>query len=211
MKLKKLIVTYILLITIGANITVYGNQTSANELGGSSVIPEDAIRLRILANSDSEQDQIVKRQIRDKVNAEISEWVEDLTSFEDAKDIISQRIKKIEEIVDATLAAEGVSQTYTVQFSRVEFPTKLYGSYIYPAGTYDAVLITLGEGQGANWWCVLFPPLCFLDFSNSEAVKKDEDKTTEAEKAEIEESDKENEEDKVVVRFFLIELIAKLF
>jgi stage II sporulation protein R len=59
-----------------------------------------------------------------------------------------------------------------VDFGQAEFPTKLYGQYLYPAGEYEAVIITLGEGDGANWWCVLFPPLCFLDFSNGTAVSQ---------------------------------------
>ena len=66
---------------------------------------------------------------------------------------------------------ENVRQSVSVRFDRVSFPTKLYGNMVYPAGEYEAVLITLGKGEGANCWCVLFPPLCFLDFSNGEAVK----------------------------------------
>ena len=62
-----------------------------------------------------------------------------------------------------------------MKFSKnVKFPTKVYGNFIYPAGEYEAVLITIGEGEGANWWCVLFPPMCFLDFSSGTAVRKEE-------------------------------------
>ena len=60
-----------------------------------------------------------------------------------------------------------------MEFGKVQFPTKLYGEFLYPAGEYQAILITLGEGTGANWWCVLYPPLCFLDFSNGVAVQSD--------------------------------------
>ena len=64
------------------------------------------------------------------------------------------------------------NQSVNVDFGQAEFPTKLYGQYLYPAGDYEAMIITLGEGEGANWWCVLFPPLCFLDFSNGTAVSQ---------------------------------------
>ena len=65
---------------------------------------------------------------------------------------------------------QGLQQTVKVEFGKAEFPTKLYGQFLYPAGEYEAIVITLGEGKGANWWCVLFPPLCFLDFSSGTAV-----------------------------------------
>ena len=77
-------------------------------------------------------------------------------------------------------------QDVQVELGKVEFPTKLYGQFLYPAGQYEAVLITLGEGTGANWWCVLFPPLCFLDFSNGVAVSEgfDEEEEKKAEEQE---------------------------
>ena len=83
------------------------------------------------------------------------------------------------------LDEENKQQSYSVDFDNVSFPTKLYGNFIYPAGEYEAILISLGEAKGANWWCVLFPPLCFLDFSNSEAVQAaepEDSKTNDKEK-----------------------------
>ncbi|RWZ59144.1 stage II sporulation protein R [Halobacillus fulvus] len=166
------------------------------------VIPDEAIRLRILADSNAEQDQKVKRLIRDEVNAEITEWVEDLTSIEAARALIRKRLPELEAIVAQTLEVQSIDQTYTVDYdSSVSFPTKLYGSYLYPAGEYEAILITLGEGEGDNWWCVLFPPLCFLDFSNGTSVAAEE--TAEAEpKPEQEEQE---------VEFFLVKIWNSIF
>ncbi len=138
----------------------------------TEMIPDEAIRLRILANSDLEADQAVKRLIRDEVNKEITLWVEDLTSLDEARAIISSNIPKIEEIAERIIAEKGLDQAVSVKFGKAEFPTKLYGQYLYPAGEYEAIVVTLGEGEGANWWCVLFPPLCFLDFSNGTAVSQ---------------------------------------
>ncbi|MBW8349992.1 stage II sporulation protein R [Bacillus sp. IITD106] len=212
------------------------------------VIPGEAIRLRILANSDGEKDQEVKRAIRDAVNAEITNWVQDLTSIDAARTTITSRLDYVEEIAKKELAARNLDYSVKVEFGNVQFPTKLYGQYLYPAGTYEAILITLGEGKGANWWCVLFPPLCFLDFSNSLAVSPgfeeedndenqseasreekilpSEEKIPEAKSKdvgdksvdkELQELDKQaptfikEEENKVEVKFFVVELFNKLF
>lgn len=135
------------------------------------VSADDAIRLRILANSDSIADQALKREIRDEVNAAIGEWIGEMATMEEAAAEIALRVPELEAIVAEQLAAKGIDQNYSVAFDKeVSFPTKLYGNMVYPAGLYHAVLITLGEGQGENWWCVLFPPLCFLDMDNGEAT-----------------------------------------
>ena len=96
----------------------------------------------------------------------------ELTSLEDAREVIVSHLDEIQATAEAIIAKEGLNQTVKVEFGQAEFPTKLYGQYLYPAGDYEAVIITLGEGDGANWWCVLFPPLCFLDFSNGTAVSQ---------------------------------------
>ena len=165
------------------------------------VSKEDAIRLRILANSDAIGDQALKRDIRDQVNAAITTWVTDISNLEEAKTTIKENIPLIEEIVAAELKKLELDQTYEVRFSEVQFPTKLYGNLVYPAGLYDAVVITLGEGKGENWWCVLFPPLCFLDMANGEAV---ESSTTSTTNVETEASDE------IEVSFFVVELFENL-
>ena len=164
------------------------------------VIPDDAIRLRILANSDTEVDQDLKRLVRDRVNEQITVWVQDIDEIEEARALIQKRIPDIEAIIAQVLKEENANNEFEVEYGKnISFPTKLYGSYLYPAGEYEAVLITLGEGKGANWWCVLFPPLCFLDFSNGTSVAAAD--TDEFERDELE----EEEEEPVKVKFFLFE------
>ncbi|WP_191559965.1 stage II sporulation protein R [Metabacillus idriensis] len=221
MKKQQMAFIYILLLLLGALVNVYKEplMTSAQQNTEPVVIPEEAIRLRILANSDSEQDQALKRKIRDEVNKEITVWVEKLTSIEAARELIQSRLPEIEKIVQSVLAKENQEQKFSVDFDNVSFPTKMYGSYIYPAGEYEAILITLGEGKGANWWCVLFPPLCFLDFSNGQAVQaaelEEEDKSTSAKKTSEELSalivDEEEDKEEVEVKFFLVEWFTNLF
>ncbi|EJS78721.1 stage II sporulation protein R [Bacillus cereus] len=172
--MKKQVIAYLLLLLIGAQLLVHFGYMKA-DAKGPSVIPKEAVRLRILANSDSDKDQALKRKVRDEVKAQIDGWVADLTSFEEARKVIQSHIPEIEKTVANTLKKEGSKETFQVKFSKnVKFPTKVYGNFIYPAGEYEAVLITIGEGEGANWWCVLFPPMCFLDFSSGTAVRKEE-------------------------------------
>ncbi|WP_100405727.1 stage II sporulation protein R [Bacillus solitudinis] len=168
------------------------------------VSQDDAIRLRILANSDSIKDQVLKREIRDEVNKAITKWVTDIADLEEAKVTIKNNLPRIETIVQEELAKQGLSQSFTVSFEDVQFPTKIYGNIVYPAGSYQAVLITLGEGNGENWWCVLFPPLCFLDMANGEAVEAEEVADEEPQQLATEQGEE------VEVKFFVVEFFSSL-
>lgn len=231
---------YIIILMIGTVATLYFPHEEQAKAEEAVVIPDEAIRLRILANSDSEEDQEIKREIRDAVNKEITLWVGELTSIDEARETITSNLQEIEAIVQNELAAKNINYSFQVDFDDVQFPTKLYGQYLYPAGIYEAILITLGEGEGENWWCVLFPPLCFLEFSNGLAVSpgfegdeeedilmndqaEDEiDPTEEVEQVkELEQVDHiedaptsayvADEEDEVEVKFFIKELFNQLF
>lgn len=175
------------------------------------VIPDEAIRLRILANSDRDEDQEVKRAVRDQVNETISAWVKNLTDVEAARQLIEAKIPTIHKIVGQTLKEHGVTDRYHVSYGEnIAFPAKLYGSYLYPPGEYEAVLITIGEGQGENWWCVLFPPLCFLDFENGTTVAEASAKEDSLEEHELEEDKEEDEkeDDSLNVKFFLFDFFG---
>lgn len=160
---------YLIILSLGTMLSLYMPKTEA-AAKESIVIPGEAIRLRILANSDFEEDQAIKRKVRDAVNAQITLWVQDLTSMEKARSVINAKLPEIQAISEQVVRDQGSDQSVKVEFGKVQFPTKLYGQFLYPAGEYQAILITLGSGKGANWWCVLYPPLCFLDFSNGVAV-----------------------------------------
>lgn len=182
MRGKLLVWGYLVVLSFAtiANLYMPKTEAAAKE---SIVIPGEAIRLRILANSDFEKDQQIKRKVRDAVNAQITFWIQDLTSMEQARKVMNERLPEIQAIAEKVVRSQGSTQSVKVEFGKVQFPTKLYGQFLYPAGKYQAILITLGEGEGANWWCVLYPPLCFLDFSNGVAVGEgfDERKTAAAE------------------------------
>lgn len=171
--------------------------TTSASLADYQVIPDEAIRLRILAESDAEEDQIVKRAVRDAVNDQITEWVITIDNIEEARALIQEKLPEIEHVVKDTLAQFDPLLDFQVAYDRsVQFPTKLYDTYLYPAGEYEAILITLGEGKGSNWWCVLFPPLCFLDFSAGTTVGDHE--------AEQHETEEESEQESTKVSFFFL-------
>lgn len=124
-------------------------------------IPQEAIRIRILAHSDSVQDQWIKKQVRDEIAAAFETWNEPHADIGEARRALHRRLPEFERIVGGLLTKYGFDYGYKVELGLVEFPAKTFDGRMYPAGHYEALLITLGEGRGENWWCVLFPPLCF--------------------------------------------------
>lgn len=178
----------------------------------ATAIPEQSIRLRILANSDAPGDQLVKREIRDAVVAQMGEWVAELEnpqSLDEARKVIREHLSEIENRVGEELASRGLNYEYQVELGSVPFPTKLYGGTVYPAGDYEAVRITLGEGKGQNWWCVLFPPLCFIDAGTGDALAKPS--TVSAAAAEPGDAEASVQGDTPEARFFLWDMAVKLW
>lgn len=215
-KSKMMICLYMFLLLCGAFANLGKEETATASANQPVVIPDEAIRLRILANSDRSADQDVKRSIRDEVNANMTEWVKNLTSIEEARRVIRSKLPEINRIAKAKLKEQHIEQSVSVSFQKASFPTKLYGNFVYPAGKYEAILITLGEGDGANWWCVLFPPLCFIDFSNGEAIASpegDEDNEVTAQQTDesVNEVVKEEKKEAGEVKFFLFEWVSSLF
>jgi stage II sporulation protein R len=204
--MKKLVFFITIILMIGTSLVAWSpidnSESEAMNLD-YEVIPDDAIRLRILANSDQDEDQAIKHEVRDRVNEVITEWVAHLTDIEEARRLIQDRLPEIDEVVAETLKEAGENKSYTVDYNNnVTFPMKLYGDFLYPPGEYEAILITIGEGDGSNWWCVLFPPLCFLDFSFGTSVDAEEEQ---AEETEVE---TETDEEETEVSFFLLEWLG---
>ncbi|MGM0883948.1 MAG: stage II sporulation protein R [Bacillota bacterium] len=142
-------------------------QMDAAVAGGQ--IPQEAIRLRILANSDNPADQVVKRLVRDEIVKAMNGWVTGPQTIEEARQTIIANMPEIERITAEVLRSRGFDYSSSAELGMVPFPTKMYGNQVYPAGDYEALRITLGEGGGQNWWCVLFPPLCFIDSASGQA------------------------------------------
>ena len=130
---------------------------------GESVeaIRENTVRLHIVATSDSPEDQALKLQVRDAVLARSDELFGDLEDKEEALDAIREKLPAIEEAAEAALRENGCQEPVRAGVTNLYFDIKRYGDRaILPAGEYDALQLVIGEGQGHNWWCVMFPPLC---------------------------------------------------
>lgn len=131
----------------------------------SSNLSDSVFRLHIIANSDSSADQELKLKVRDK----IIEYMNTLTSnSSDKKDVISMvnnHLDSFKEIALNTIKENGYNYDLNIEIGNFHFPTKSYGDISFPAGNYDALKIEIGDAIGQNWWCVLFPPLCFVNSS----------------------------------------------
>lgn len=121
---------------------------------------KNVVRLHVIANSDSEDDQQTKLAVRDAVLSEIGEITSGAESAEDAALMISENIKDIRALVDAALIGRGEGITSSVALSEEYYPEKSYGDVTLPAGKYTSLRIMLGRAEGRNWWCVLFPAVC---------------------------------------------------
>lgn len=132
---------------------------------GKQSIPENSIRLRIIANSNTEIDQAVKMEIRDQVIAHLNTKLQDVDNYESAQTVIYHEVENLNQIVNSVLTEHDIETTYYVDYGLSQFPTKVYDDQLYQAGQYESVYIVLGEGKGDNWWCVLFPPLCLVDIN----------------------------------------------
>lgn len=135
--------------------------------------PDQLIRFHVLANSDSEQDQALKRAVRDAILKEVSPKLAVSQSLAESRKVLQKLRPKMEEIARLVVKTWGKDYSVHTEYGHFSFPTKSYGSLVLPSGNYEALRVVIGEGQGSNWWCVLFPPLCFIDIEHSTAVQVD--------------------------------------
>ena len=130
------------------------------------------IRLHVIANSDSPEDQDLKLQVRDTIIGTLDREFEGVDDINISREFIKNNLKYIEEIARREIQKSGKNYSVTAMFDKFPFPVKTYGYVTLPAGEYEALRIIIGSGKGANWWCVLFPPLCFVDITHG--ITKDE-------------------------------------
>ena len=126
----------------------------------SHALHEELLRLHVVGASNSEEDQAVKLQVRDAVLASLEEGLRDMTDPQMAYDYVARMLPQVEEAANRCLAAAGFSETVQVSLTEEAFPTRDYDTFSLPAGVYQALRVVIGEGEGRNWWCVVFPQLC---------------------------------------------------
>lgn len=129
------------------------------------------IRIHVLANSDSQADQQLKLQVKDDVVRYLEPQLAQSHSIEESRQIIQNHLPQLEQTAKNTLQRLNSNYDVTLQYGHFYFPVKYYGGFSLPAGNYEALRILIGEGKGHNWWCVLFPPMCFTDSATSTSGK----------------------------------------
>ena len=129
----------------------------------SSNISSKVFRLHIVANSDSITDQILKLKVRDSILEYMNSLINSSMSKDDITKIAVQNIPKFKSIANDTINKNGYRYSVAVEVGSFFFPTKKYGNIYFPDGNYDSLNIKIGNASGHNWWCVMFPPLCFID------------------------------------------------
>ncbi len=154
-----LILTFLLILYTGICAISYAQTTSSD-------IAESVFRLHVIANSNSDEDQNLKYKVRDSLLKYMNNLCDNCSSKEEAIEIVTKHQEEFKNIALQTIHNEGYSYNVNIEIGNFEFPTKNYGDISLPAGFYDALKVEIGEAKGRNWWCVMFPSLCFVDISS---------------------------------------------
>lgn len=157
---------YFLRYLSGIIIMVLFVSTACWHFQHTPTLAESVLRLHVVANSDSPKDQQLKLEVKDQVVEMMQKEFADAGNVEEARTLAIKKIPRIRETAAAVIAARGLDYPVQVEVGEREFPTKSYGNIVLPQGNYQAVDVVIGAGQGKNWWCVLFPPLCLVSSSD---------------------------------------------
>lgn len=189
----------LVIITIIAAVLLLNFSINVN-----SSLSQGIVRLHVIANSDSDGDQLIKLKVRDAILARANA---DFTK----KSEVAAQLDSYKQIAEDVIEQCGCDYAVDVQYGNFKFPTKHYDNISLPAGNYDAVRVVIGEGKGQNWWCVLFPPLCFVDGTtdDSDAAKKMRSMLSSSE-YDIITAKSENGSVPVNIKFKIVEVYGKL-
>lgn len=169
-------ICFVLAVVLAALVTSAASQRAdaAEQTALQMHLAQEVLRFHVLANSDSEEDQELKLQVRDAVLAYMEENMPEEDSADAVKEWVRAHIDEIEDVSRSVIAEAGADYPVCAAVTTCWFPDKSYGDVTFPAGNYEALRIEIGEAKGHNWWCVLYPGLCFMDTVN--AVVPDEGK-----------------------------------
>lgn len=142
-----------------------------NGISNSNLIPDEAIRIRVIANSNSDYDQKIKYNVKDSIEKDIYDMLSNAKNIDTARYILKQNLSNIENTISNTLNAQNYNLPFDVNFGLNYFPKKEFKGVTYNEGYYESLVVTLGNGEGDNWWCVLFPPLCLIEAEDSSDVE----------------------------------------
>lgn len=167
---KKILITLFSVLAIVSLMTIVLCACDSGQVSQAE-LAENCIRIHIRANSNTDADQAVKLAVRDKITAYLETALECCESKSQAAAVLEREKGTLISIADSELAKNGFEYKSSIRIDNEYFPDRVYDGYEFPAGNYDAVVINLGSGDGDNWWCVAFPPLCFVpDMQGGEKI-----------------------------------------
>ena len=167
--------------------------------------PYNLVRFHVIANSDLPEDQAIKEEVRDLLLAEINTDLAQVTEKAELQKIINRDLIKIKGLAENYLNSKGYNEEVRVEYGEFPFPIKAYGPLVLPAGNYKALKVTIGQGQGSNWWCVLFPPLCFVNITEGTPDKDSVEKLLQK----IEDKDQKSQAKPIKFKFKILEIFQK--
>lgn len=155
---------YILLLIVSVLFLLLSAYSYVNAV--SNNLADSVFRLHVIANSDSKEDQELKYKVRDKLIEYMNTLTNDMNSKEEVIEIAKAHLEDFKEIAQNVVKENEYNYDVNVKIGNFSFPTKTYGDISFPAGFYDALKVEIGKAEGQNWWCVMFPPLCFVDVTS---------------------------------------------
>ena len=175
-------------------------------------ISEKLIRFHVIANSDEETDQQLKIKVKDNIINYIFPKLKDSKSIDESREILRNNNKQILKIAEKTIKENGYNYTVNSTLDRENFPEKNYGNITLPQGEYEAYRVIIGSGQGKNWWCIMFPPLCFVDVTKGQVSDKETEETMKRvlDDDEYTEISNKNDKNKIKIKFKIVEIIKDL-
>ena len=200
---------YILLLIVSVLFLLLSAYSYVNAV--SNNLADSVFRLHVIANSDSTQDQELKYKVRDSLIEYMNTLTNDMNSKEEVIEIAKAHLEDFKEIAQNVVKENGYNYDVNVEIGNFSFPTKTYGDISFPAGFYDALKVEIGKAEGQNWWCVMFPPLCFVDVTSGVVPEESKENLEENLGDEEYELISDTENDSILnVKFKIIELFESI-
>ena len=200
---------YILLLIVSVLFLLLSAYSYVNAV--SNNLADSVFRLHVIANSDSKEDQNLKYKVRDKLIEYMNTLTNDMNSKEEVIEIAKAHLEDFKEIAQNVVKENGYNYDVNVKIGNFSFPTKTYGDISFPAGFYDALKVEIGKAEGQNWWCVMFPPLCFVDVTSGVVPEESKENLEENLGDEEYELISDTENDSILnVKFKIIELFESI-
>ncbi len=218
--MKERIIKVRLIILIASFMAVIGAMTlcinaEVNKIDRASEdYKEKLIRFHVIANSDNNEDQELKLKVRDNIISYLKPKLENSDSISESEEIIKSEYENLYKISRETVKENGYDYDISVGIEYSNFPTKQYSNVVLPAGEYKALKVIIGEGKGKNWWCVMFPPLCFVDEENGIIDEETDSKlqsVLDEEEYELITSENKTEVNTVKLKFKIVEVVKSIF